>query len=135
MRDVVLDSSALLAHLQGEPAGARVREALATARSTGRSLLINMVSVGEVYYLTVRRRGIEAAETFLRHLPTLPLRIVQNGYEEVLEAARVKARHAIPYADAFVVATALRRNAVVMTGDSDFCPVASLIKISRLSAR
>ena len=66
MRDVVLDSSALLAHLQGEPAGARVREALATARSTGRSLLINMVSVGEVYYLTVRRRGIEAAETFLR---------------------------------------------------------------------
>ena len=45
------------------------------------------------------RRGIEAAETFLRHLPTLPLQIVQNGYEEVLEAARVKARHAIPYAD------------------------------------
>lgn len=50
-------------------------------------------------------------------------------YDEVLEAAPIKARHAIAYADAFAVATARRLDAVLVTGDPEFAAVSGLVEI------
>lgn len=90
---------------------------------------MNEINIGEVYYSRARASSIEGAEAFLELLPTLPIRPVPNTYEHVLEAARLKARYAISYADAFAVATARREKATLVTGDPELRAVEQLVPI------
>jgi len=48
---------------------------------------------------------------------------------DVLAAAKMKAQFPISYADAFAISTALRAQAVVVTGDPEFHAVAHLVEI------
>lgn len=73
---------------------------------------------------------MEHADGFLLRLETPPVRTVSNSFAEVLEAARIKARFALSYADAFAVATAMRMDAAVVTGDHEFEAVAHLVDIT-----
>ena len=50
----------------------------------------------------------------------------------VISAAEIKAEYRIAYADAFVVATAIRENARVITADPEFKRVRHLIEIDWL---
>lgn len=75
---------------------------------------------------------MEHAEEFLRRLETLPIQRVANAFADILEAARMKARFPISYADAFAVATAIRTNAVIVTGDPGFQSVSHLVQIDWL---
>ena len=131
-RRSLLDSYALVALFKRESGCERVKALLRAARTAGDPLLINEISVGEFFYATARRWSREMAERCLRRLSTLPLQTVGNSYEDVLDAARIKARVPLSYADAFVVATALRTNAVIVTGDPEFQAVAKLVKIEWL---
>jgi predicted nucleic acid-binding protein len=115
----VLDSWALIAFLGGEQAGAAVRDLLRAADGAGDRLLMNDVNIGEVYYVVAKRRSPAAAEAFLRALETMPIEAVSNAFADVIEAAKLKAQHAVSYADAFAAATAIRRGAVLVTGDPE----------------
>jgi ribonuclease VapC len=57
---------------------------------------------------------------------------VSNSFTDVLEAARIKARLPISYADAFAVATAQRERAVIVTGDPEFRKVEHLVTVKWL---
>ena len=114
----VLDAYALLAYLKGEGGHRRVKEMLAAGDS---ELLINAVNAGEVFYTLARARGVREAEYFLSViLPGLPITIIENSFEEVIEAARIKAAHALSFADCFAAATAIRERATLVTGDREF---------------
>ena len=94
---------------------------------------MNEVNIGETFYILARERGLEKAEYFLNViLRTLPIRVVGNDLEAVIEAAKIKARYPISYADAFVVATAVKEGAPIVTGDPDFKHVEGLVKIDWL---
>ena len=93
---------------------------------------MNEINIAEVYYITARERSLEHAEDFRRRLETLPIRPVSSAFSDILEAARIKAEFPISYADAFAVATAIRRNAVMVTGDREFTKVERLVKIDWL---
>ena len=94
---------------------------------------MNHVNIGETFYILARERGLEKAEYFINViLRTLPILSVGNSLEEVIEAARIKARHPISYADAFVVSTAAKERAAIVTGDPDFKHVETLVKIEWL---
>ena len=90
---------------------------------------MNEINIGEVYYLTAKRRSPEKAEEVLRQLEVLPIEPVSNSLADILEAARVKAQFPISCADAFAVATALRAGATIVTGDREFRAVAHLVEI------
>jgi predicted nucleic acid-binding protein len=47
----------------------------------------------------------------------------------VSSAAEVKSGHALSYADAFCVATALRYQAAILTSDPEFASVSEIVKI------
>jgi predicted nucleic acid-binding protein len=81
---------------------------------------MNEVNIGEVYYLVAKRRSPAAAETFLHTFETMPIDPISNAFAEVIEAAKLKAQHAISYADAFAAATAIRHGAILVTGDREF---------------
>ncbi len=94
------------------------------------SIIINEINVGEIYYIIARERGIGQAEYFIETiLPNLPIEIISNSFNQIIDASRIKANHPISYADCFAVATAIRENAIVITGDPEFKLVKNLIEI------
>jgi len=116
----VLDSWALMAWLNGEqPAAAKV-QALLDRAEAGRALVsMNMVNVGEVYYLLARRRGQQYASSFWEDLQTSRVVVCPAPNDLILDAARWKSRHPVSYADAFAAATAIRDRGVLVTGDRE----------------
>ena len=77
-----------------------------------------------------RARGNQAAEYVLNViLPSLPITVVDNSLEDVIEAARLKAVHALPFADCFAAAMAIRERAALVTGDPDFKKLGEALEI------
>jgi len=125
----VLDSYAVLALLHEEAGAEEVAELLTSARRSGHTIYINEINVGEVYYIVARYRSLDDADRVLDHLRALPLEFVANAWSDVLDAARIKATHALSYADAFAASTAKRLGAMLVTGDPEFRSVAAEIEI------
>ena len=128
----LLDSFALLAFLNKERGFEKVKSLLRAAEATGEPLLMNEINIGEVYYITAKDRSMEQAEEFLHRLETLPIQPIANSFADVLEAARIKARFPISYADAFAIATAIRMTAVIVTDDPEFRRVEPLVTVEWL---
>ena len=129
---VVLDAFAMLAYLQKERGSDRVRELLSAGPENGR-ITMNSINIGEVYYILARERPAQDADLFIGLIvPALNIRIELNNLQDVMAAARIKASHAISYADAFAAATAQKHEAVLVTGDPDFKLVENLIDIEWL---
>lgn len=116
----LLDSYAILAFLNDEEGAEQVARLLEDAAERGTDLLVNEINVGEVYYIVAKHRSEDAAEQVLLHLDRLPVERIPNTFEEVLEAARIKARFPLSYADAFALASAVRFDARLVTGDPEF---------------
>jgi predicted nucleic acid-binding protein len=108
-----LDSWAILRWLEGEePAASLVERSLETRP------VMSWINLGEVFYVVHRAAGVDRARATigeLRHL--LLLDLPTEG--RVLEAAAIKATHALAYADAFAIATAMAHNASLLTGDPE----------------
>ncbi len=133
-RRKLLDSFALLSYLNKEIGFEKVLEALAEAQVSEGFLLMNEINVGETYYILHRQRGVKEAEYFLDTvLVGLPIRLVQNDFQDVIDAARIKAEYPLSFGDCFVVATARRENAIILTGDPEFKTIEHLAKIKWLS--
>jgi predicted nucleic acid-binding protein len=116
----ILDSYALLAYFQAEPAGAKVRDILKEASADTVAAFLSVISLGEIYYIVARKRGEQEAGEIIEAISRLPVGLVDVTKERVLAAARVKAQHPVSYADAFVVATAIEFTATIVTGDPEF---------------
>jgi ribonuclease VapC len=130
--DAVLDSYALLAYLNAEAGQARVQAALEQAQQGKLKAYLSLISLGEVLYITERRRGLTQAQRVLGLIESLPLTIGEVTRELVLDAAHIKANYAISYADAFVTALAQAEHAEVLTGDPEFEAVEKMVRVEWL---
>lgn len=123
----VLDSYALLAFLKKEDKYEKVKDLLGSKEVV---LFMNEINLGECFYILARERGIEKAEYFLHTvLPNLPITKRANTFQDVIEAAKIKANHALSYADCFAIQTSLKENAPIVTGDPEFKKANKLAKI------
>jgi ribonuclease VapC len=130
MKDVVFDSHAILKFAQDEAGADRVEELL-TASQAGRiRAFMNEINLGEIYYITIRRIGLEPAKEFLEHFYNLPIELVPASRDIIASASEVKARYAISYADCFAVASALKHGASVVTGDPEFKIVERVVEVN-----
>ena len=108
-----------MAWLKGQqPAAARVRLLLESAERRERKLLMNIVNLGEVFYLSVKAKDQAYGETVVASLRSR-IKIVSANDELVFQSAALKARHAVSYADAFAAATAISRSTPLVTGDNE----------------
>ena len=129
----VLDSFAVLAHLQQESGGPQVRAILDRARDDQAQVWLCIINYGEVLYIVERRRGPAVAQEVALGLDSLPITVVDADRRLTFAAAHVKAQHAISYADAFAVALAQMKQAAVVTGDPEFTRVEGLVPVEWLS--
>jgi predicted nucleic acid-binding protein len=126
---LVFDSWAILAYVQAEPAGARVRSLLIEVTEVRRSLWMTNINLGEVWYMLARRNSSAYASQQLAELSQIGIERVDIDWPTVLQAADYKSRHKISYADAFAAALAKQRHAELVTGDREFHALESEIKI------
>jgi len=116
----VLDSHALLAFFQGEPAATEVARYFDAALESGSELPVCVVNWGEVAYIVLRERGEAAMERVIAGMDELPIALVDADRELTLRAARFKAAHPLSYADSFCCALAEALDSPVLTGDPEF---------------
>jgi predicted nucleic acid-binding protein len=120
-----LDSFAWLAWLQDEPGAAAVQRCLDEAERGDAECVTSIINLGEAYYRLVQVERREQAESLWRMAlrRTLPVSVKEATRRRVRRAAELKASHAIAYADAFAVATALEFRATLLTGDPEIKPL------------
>jgi predicted nucleic acid-binding protein len=127
----VLDSSALLAFLYGEPGHQRVAELLTTAGDR-MVLRLHRIHLGEVYYVFYRKGGERLAEEMLADVRQLPI-ILEDRVSPALmrEAGRLKASYRLSYADAFAAGLARLRHGTLVSADRrEFGPVEAAREVS-----
>lgn len=126
----VLDSFALLAYLKEEDNYGKVQSLLSLDKA---HILMNNINIGETFYIIARERGMEKAEYFTDVIfPTLPITNIENTLPETIEAAKIKAKYPISYADCFAVATARLEKAIIITGDPEFKLVEKIVNVEWL---
>ena len=126
----LIDSYALLEYLKRESNYKKVEDLLLSQET---QVLMNDMNIGETFYILARERGLDQADYFINAiLPNLPITKVGNILTEVIDAAKIKAQYPISYADCFVVATAIREKAAIVTGDPDFKHVEKIVEIDWL---
>lgn len=128
----VLDSFALLAYLQGEGGMVRVQAILQDARKNQCNVHICIINLGEVLYIIEREKGLAKAHETLATIQRLPIEVLPVNNQIVLDAAHVKANHAVSYADAFAVVRAQNSDGIVLTGDKEFKSVEKIIRVEWL---
>jgi ribonuclease VapC len=117
---LALDSWILVAWLKDQNPGADYMASLWAQAERGElRLVVSILNIGEVFYLTARQKGVEAAEKLLAHLRERPLEFLPVPDSLVIEAARLKASYPIAFGDAFAAATAIRLSCPLATGDPE----------------
>lgn len=120
MKKIVFDSYALLAFFRDEKGREEVSRLLTEAAKGSCDIFVSVVNAGEVYYISRRKDGEEKAEEALAALLSFPVEIVDADFEITLDAARLKAKHKMSYADAFAAALTQKKKATLVTGDTEF---------------
>lgn len=117
---VCLDSWALIAWLDGENPAVNIVQEVIDERP-----VMSWINLAETYYRMERDHGEKrAVDTVneMRHALDLELPTERR----ILEAARLKARHPIAFADCFAISTAADNDAVLYTGDPEILGIKGL---------
>jgi predicted nucleic acid-binding protein len=116
----VFDSHSLIAYLEDETGAPRVRAILAQAENNQAEIFLTIINYGEVVYITEREKGLVVAQTVIAAIDQLPITVIDADRKLTFAAARIKAKYAVSYADAFAVALAQSLDAKILTGDPEF---------------
>jgi predicted nucleic acid-binding protein len=112
-----------LALLRDEPGAAEIERSVESGGA-----VISWINLGEVFYILARASSeAEAAAAVERVRGTVRTQDVDADL--VLGAARLKARHALAYADAFAVALAERLRLPLITGDPEILTLDRAVEV------
>lgn len=129
MKRYVLDSYALIAYFEDEPGAdwvAQILRQLTRGKAEG---YMSVVNWGEVYYNIMREDGVSEADRVILQLDKYPIRVVEVNRDSAYEAAKLKGKYRIAYADCFAAALSIKLNASLVTGDSEFKKLKERISI------
>ena len=129
MKRYVLDSYAMIAYFEDEPGADRVAQVLRQLIQGKAKGYMSVVNWGEVYYNTMREEGVAEAEKVILQLDKFPIQVVDVNRDFAYEAAKLKGKYRIAYADCFAAALSLKLNASLVTGDSEFKKLKERISI------
>ena len=129
MKPVLFDAFPLLCWFQEESGHDIVGNLFNEAEEKQIEIFMHIINLGEVYYRICRVTGPKEADEILQKVRLLPIKILSASDTIVMEAAKIKGRYPISYTDAFAVAAAIQKKAVVVTSDPEYKKVAKLVKI------
>jgi predicted nucleic acid-binding protein len=95
--------------------------------------LMSAINLGEVLYQLERDHGRRQAMRLVNKLRSVA-RVEDPDWDLICLAAHVKAAGRLSYADCFCVATALRHDAHLYTGDPEILAVGDIVDLVDLRA-
>lgn len=120
MKHFVLDSFALLVFFEQQKDWKKVESFLVEAARDQVELWMSGVNYGELYYITMQRAGTDEANQLINAVDSLPIKVIYPDRALTLEAAELKARGGVSYADCFAASLARKHKAKIITGDPEF---------------
>ncbi|HEY1254526.1 MAG TPA: PIN domain-containing protein [Terracidiphilus sp.] len=129
----VLDSSAVLRHIDGEAGDDRVDAIFQMALMGRAEILVSAVQWGEIAGMLRKRAGAQEQKRVLQSLLQIDIKIVPCSAERAVRAAEIKVDRKLAYADAFAIELSMDSpDHVLVTADYDFKNVADLVRIEFL---
>lgn len=126
MSGFLLDTSALLALRDDEPGAERIANILESASEGELACHGCFISLMEVLYRVWKDEGEEAGRSAYRICQRLPIKWAHESSPLLERAAEIKARFPLSLADAWIAATALELDAVLIHKDPEFEKVSGL---------
>lgn len=120
MKRYVLDSFAMIAFFEDEPGAEKVESILGASMDKKVQVFMSVINWGEIFYNTLREQGMEMAEAVIAQVKEYPIKIIDADLSLTYEAARLKGRYRIAYADCFAAVLSKKLDAVIVTGDPEF---------------
>lgn len=90
---------------------------------------MSVINLGELYYMQCRKAGMVRAERALRFVQRAGITVEPASNDRVMKAARLKAEVSLSYADAFAATLAEELQGSLVTGDPEYKPLASRLRI------
>jgi predicted nucleic acid-binding protein len=117
----VLDACALIAYLNKEPEGIKVKSLFEHSDTEDISIFMSVFNLIEVYYDFIKKyRMVEQADEIMRQVNELPIEIIETVSHAVYrETARLKGFYHISLADAVACASAKSLGAAIVTKDGE----------------
>jgi predicted nucleic acid-binding protein len=132
----VLDSSAVLRHIDGEAGVDRVEAIFQMALMGTAEIQISAIQWGEIAGKLRKRAGAQEQKRVLQSLLQLDIIIVSSSAERAVRAAEIKVDRKLAYADAFAIELAMDSpDHLLVTADYDFKDVDDLARIEFLPAK
>ncbi|MBW2020619.1 MAG: type II toxin-antitoxin system VapC family toxin [Deltaproteobacteria bacterium] len=133
MKKYVMDSFAMIAFFEDEPGADKIAEILHVLINQKAKAFMSVINWGEIYYNIMRVQGIEEAEDVITQFNKYPIQLIEADQALTYEAAKLKGKYKIAYADCFAAALSLRLKAPVVTGDPEFKKLEHKISIQWIS--
>ena len=129
MKTYVMDSFAMIAFFEDEPGAGQVGAILEALIKRKAKAFMSVVNWGEIYYNTMREQGTREAEDVIKQFNKYPIQLVEADQAITYEAAKLKGKYKIAYADCFAAALSLRLKAPIVTGDPEFNKLGQKISV------
>lgn len=127
MKTRVLDTWPILEWMnRRQPATDAVEKLFDESLAGSAQLFMSAINVGEVYYFLRKTHSEKIAESWRESSGTLPVTIEVPTANEIWDAALLKGKYLIAYADAFAAALAHKYRCPLVTGDPEFRSIAEL---------
>ncbi len=131
MKEYVLDANALIRFFRRAPGVLQVRGLVQQAKQGQAHLAISVVNLGETLYVLARYFGTEQAMRCIQESHNA-VTIVSAGEKNALDAARLRLRYNLGFADCFAAELAMRTNATLVTADPEFAKLGRQLKVLAL---
>ena len=116
----VLDTYALIAFFEDEPGADFVRSLLLEAESGSVKLAMCAVNLGELWYIVARTVSPAQASNIVEEIQGMSIEIVDADWKLTQQAAILKSKGGLSYADCYTAALGMLRRAEIVTGDPEF---------------
>ncbi len=133
MKEYVLDANAIIRYFKPGKADGneKVEQLIDGARGGRLNLWMSVVNLGEVFYVLLRGLKDEAALEYIQSLQRAVL-IHEPDANHTIQAARLKHRYKLGYADSFAAALAMEKDATLVSADPEFSKIGSALKWMKL---
>lgn len=133
MKSYVLDANAVLRYFQVSDSrgGEKVSSLLEQVQKNQASISMSVVNMGEVLYILMRYVGEHTARQYIEALQHA-VSIVTVDTDQAIQAATLKHRYKLGYADSYAAVLALRNNATLVSADPSFEKLGKSLKWLKL---
>ena len=132
-KNYVLDTSAIFAFTKNEEGADKVEGILRLASSGKVRVFVSFATFMELYYVAFQEKNEQSAKELFIRVKSLPVERVESNEGLTLIAGRIKAINRLSVADAFVAATAVEKNAILVHKDPELEAVGKTIRTLRLA--